>query len=233
MAGRALPSFLALFLLTATSSAALADGDDGSAGDPAPAAEQPAEKPALPKLLGSGKGADGTHAFLFGRQGAPPVIYMGQPGQLRELEVLGIERYPGKFVVDTFERGEIHFNTPNRGSKAWSVTIPGDLGFNAKNPTVVMSDAPDEAVFLEAMQRMGFVRRTPLSSQTLPSSAPGRLAEKPSVSTSLAAGDRMGVVTMMKKGAAHMKARAFRRPTARAKTTRARPVARARAAVRH
>lgn len=234
MAGRALPSFTLLFLLTAGSTAALADeGENIAVGEPNPNGE--AARPAAPpKLLGSGKGADGTHVFLFGRQGAPPTVFIGQPGQLQELEVLGIERYPGKFVVDTFERGEIHFNTPNRGSNRWSVTIPGEVGFNAKHPTVVMSGAPDKAVFVEAMQRMGYVRTTPHSAQTLPGSS-GRVLESTRSSTSLAGGGRMGALTMLKKSAASMKARKLRRPTASAKTTRMRPTARTRmtATARH
>jgi hypothetical protein len=234
MAGRALTSSALLFFLVAGSSQALAQ--EGIAiGEPNPSAPQEqAERPAaaVPKLLGSGKGADGTHVFLFGRQGAPPVIYMGQPGQLQEVEVLGIERYPGKFVVDTFEHGEMQFNTPNKGSRSWSVTIPGEVGFNAKHPTRVLSGAPDKAVFVEAMQRMGFVRRTPLSSQTLPPPT-GRAVENTSVSTSLAGGDRLGGVTMMKKTAATMKARRFRRPTARAKAIRTRPAARTRMTAHH
>ena len=216
MAGRALPSFAFLLLLTAGSSAAFAQEGEGIAvGEPNPNGGAQGQAAPPPKLLGSGKGQDGTHVFLFGRQGAPPVIYMGQPGQLQEVEVLGIERYPGKFVVDTFEHGEIHFNTPNRGSKSWSVTFPGEVGFNAKNPTVTLSGAPDKAVFVEAMQRMGYVRRTPLSSQTLPATI-GRLVENLRSSTSVAGGNRQGAITMMKKGAS-AKAR-YRRPTARLKT---------------
>ncbi len=230
MAGRALPSLSALLFLLAGSSQALAQNEGIAVGEPNPNGGERQAAP-VPKLLGSGKGADGTHVFLFGRQGAPPVIYMGQPGQLQEVEVLGIERYPGKFVVDTFEHGEMQFNTPNRGSKTWSVTIPGEVGFNAKHPTVVMSGAPDKAVFVEAMQRMGFVRRTPLSSQTLPASS-GRAVENTKVSTSLA-GDRLGAFTMMKKSAASMKARKFRRPTARAKAIRTRPTARTRMTAHH
>jgi hypothetical protein len=211
---------------------ALADNEnDIAVGEPSPNGQRQAAPP--PKLLGSGKGADGTHVFLFGRQGAPPVIYMGQPGQLKELEVLGIERYPGKFVVDTFERGEMIFNTPNRGSTSWSVTIPGEVGFNAKHPTVVLKGAPDQAVFVEAMGRMGYVRRTPLSSQTLPGSS-GRAMESTSASTSLAGGDRMGAFTMMKKSAASMRARKVRRPVSRAKMmAKSRVPKSGRAAVRH
>lgn len=227
MVGRALPSFSLLFLLAAGSTTALAEnGENIAVGEPSPNAQREAAPP--PKLLGSGKGADGTHVFLFGRQGAPPVVFMGQPGDLREVEVLGVERFPGKFVVDTFEHGEIHFNTPNRGEKGWSVTIPGEIGFNAKHPTVVMRGAPDRAVFDEAMQRMGYVRRTPLSSQTLPaSSARNQAATR--LSTTLSGGERMGgILAMAKKKAASMKARKFR-PTARAKTTaRARTTARTR-----
>jgi hypothetical protein len=233
MAGRALPSSALLLFLVAGSSQALAQNEGIAIGEPNPSAPQEQAAPSPPKLLGSGKGADGTHVFLFGRQGAPPVIYMGQPGQLQEVEVLGIERYPGKFVVDTFEHGEMQFNTPNRGSKSWSVTIPGEVGFNAKHPTRVMSGAPDQAVFVEAMQRMGYVRKTPLSSQTLPPPS-GRAVENTRVSTSLAGGDRLGgVTTMMKKTAATMKARRFRRPTARAKTIRTHPTARTRMSAHH
>ena len=218
MAGRALPSSALLFLLVAGSSQALAQDEGIAIGEPNPAQPEQVERAAPPKLLGSGKGADGTHVFLFGRQGAPPVIYMGQPGQLQELEVLGIERYPGKFVVDTFEHGEMVFNTPNRGSKSWSVTIPGEVGFNAKHPTVTMSEAPDKAVFTEAMQRMGYVRRTPLSSQTLPASI-GKLVENLRASSSRAGGDRQGAITMMKKSTTDAKARNRRRPpTARLKS---------------
>jgi hypothetical protein len=214
MAGRALTSSALLLFLVAGSSQALAQDEGIAIGEPNPSAPQgQAERPAaaVPKLLGSGKGADGTHVFLFGRQGAPPVIYMGQPGQLQEVEVLGIERYPGKFVVDTFEHGEMQFNTPNKGSRSWSVTIPGEVGFNAKHPTRVLSGAPDKAVFVEAMQRMGFVRRTPLSSQTLPPPS-GRVVENTRASSSLAGGDRLGGVTLMKKSAVTAKARRFRRP---------------------
>ncbi len=217
MAGRALPSSALLFLLVAGSSQALAENEGIAVGEPNPnGGEAQAAPAAPPKLLGSGKGQDGTHVFLFGRQGAPPVIYMGQPGNLQEVEVLGIERYPGKFVVDTFEHGEMQFNTPNRGSKSWSVTIPGEIGFNAKHPTVTMSGAPDKAVFFEAMQRMGYVRKTPLSSQTLPSSS-ARLVESTRASTSLTGG-RHGAITAMKKRAATLKARnRLKPPTARIK----------------
>ena len=239
MAGRALPSLTLLFLLTGASTALAQEGEGIAIGEPNPSAPQEqAQRAAPPKLLGSGKGTDGTHVFLFGRQGAPPTIFMGQPGQLREVEVLGIERYPGKFVVDTFEHGEMVFNTPNRGSKSWSVTIPGEIGFNAKNPTRVLSGAPDEAAFVEAMQRMGFVRRTPLSSQTLPAPSGARLAENSRASTALSGGGLTGAVTMMKKGAASLKARRLRKPptarlqahpqshrtTGRTATTRARAV---------
>ena len=213
MAGRALPSLTLLFLLTGASSALAQEGEGIAIGEPNPSAPQEQAKPsAPPKLLGSGKGTDGTHVFLFGRQGAPPTIFMGQPGELREVEVLGIERYPGKFVVDTFEHGEMVFNTPNRGRKGWSVTIPGEVGFTAKNPTRVMNGAPDEAVFVEAMQRMGYVRKTPLSSQTLPTSSGARLVDNTSVSTSLAGGGLTGALTMMKKGATRLKAQNRRRP---------------------
>jgi hypothetical protein len=235
MVGRALPTFSALlFLLSAGSSQALAEGEGIAIGEPNPGAGagQPQAAP-VPKLLGSGKGADGTHVFLFGRQGAPPVIYMGQPGQLQEVEVLGIERYPGKFVVDTFEHGEMQFNTPNKGSRTWSVTIPGEVGFNAKHPTRVLSGKPDQAAFVEAMQRMGFVRRTPLSSQTLPTSSGRGLVENTRAQTSVAGGDRLGGVQMMKKSAASAKARRFRRPTARAKTIRAHATARTRITAHH
>ncbi len=224
MAGRALPSFALLLFLAAGSSRALADNNEGIAvGEPNPngGERQPA---APPKLLGSGKAADGTHVFLFGRQGAPPVIYMGQPGQLKELEVLGIERFPGKFVVDTFEHGEMHFNTPNKGSKSWSVTIPGEIGFNAKHPTVVMSGAPDQAVFAEAMQRMGYVRKTPHSAQTLPGTI-GRVVETIRSQSSLRGGNRSGVFDMHESRGVKAKARSFRRPTAKNRT---RPVARTR-----
>ena len=215
MAGRALPSFCLVLFLAAGSSQAFAQNEGIAVGEPNPNGGEAQAAPP-PKLLGSGKGADGTHVFLFGRQGAPPVIYMGQPGQLQEVEVLGIERYPGKFVVDTFEHGEMHFNTPNRGSKSWSVTIPGEVGFNAKHPTVVMGGAPDKAVFVEAMQRMGYVRKTPLSSQTLPSSS-ARLVESTRASTSLTGG-RHGAITAMKKRAASLKARnRLKPPTARVK----------------
>jgi hypothetical protein len=222
MAGRALPSFTLLFLLTAGASQALAQDEGIAVGEPSPnGGERQAAAP--PKLLGSGKGADGTHVFLFGRQGAPPVVYMGQPGDLKEVEVLGIERYPGKFVVDTFEHGEIHFNTPNRGSKTWSVTIPGEVGFNAKHPTVTLSGKPDHAVFAEALQRMGYVRRTPHSAQTLPEFL-GRVLGGGRATTSLAGGERMGGITAMhKSSAAKMKARRFR-----TKATRMRPMARTR-----
>ena len=234
MAGRALTSLTLFFLLAAGSSQALAEGEGIAIGEPNPNGGQAPQAAPVPKLLGSGKGADGTHVFLFGRQGAPPVIYMGQPGQLQEVEVLGIERYPGKFVVDTFEHGEMRFNTPNKGSKGWSVTIPGEVGFNAKHPTRVMSGAPDKAVFVEAMQRMGFVRRSPLSSQTLPTSSGRCTVDNTSVSTSLASGNRLGGVTaMMKKTTTSKKARGFRRPTARAKAVRTHATARTRVTAHH
>jgi hypothetical protein len=198
MAGRALPSFTLLFLLTGASTALAQEGEGIAIGEPNPSAPQEqAQRPSPPKLLGSGKGADGTHVFLFGRQGAPPTIFMGKAGELQEVEVLGIERYPGKFVVDTFEHGEIRFTTPNRGSKTWSVTFPGEVGFNAKRPTVVLSEAPDKAVFFEAMQRMGYVRKTPLSSQTLPTSSGARVVENTRSSTALSGGSLTGAVTMM------------------------------------
>jgi hypothetical protein len=227
MSGRALPSFTLLFLLAAGSSQAFADNGEGIAiGEPNPNGGGERQAAAPPKLLGSGKGADGTHVFLFGRQGAPPVVYMGQPGDLKEVEVLGIERYPGKFVVDTFEHGEIHFNTPNRGSREWSVTIPGEVGFNAKHPTVKLSGKPDQAVLGEALQRMGYVRRTPHSAQTLPEFL-GRVLGGGRATTSLAGGERMGGITAMhKSSAARMKARRFR-----AKTSRLRPMARTRMTV--
>ena len=229
MAGRALPSFFLALFLAAGSSQAFAQNEGIAVGEPNPNGGEGQRAAPPPKLLGSGKGADGTHVFLFGRQGAPPTIFMGQPGDLKEVEVLGIERYPGKFVVDTFEHGEIHFNTPNRGSKAWSVTIPGEVGFNAKHPTVVLSGTPDRAVFVEAMQRMGYVRRTPLSSQTLPGSSGAGLTAATRSSTQLDGGGRMGALTALKKGgAAAMKARKVRRTSAHAKTTRFRPAARIR-----
>lgn len=228
MAGRALPSLALLTLLTAGSSQALAQNEGIAVGEPNPnGGERQAAAP--PKLLGSGKGADGTHVFLFGRQGAPPVVYMGQPGQLKEVEVLGIERYPGKFVVDTFEHGEIHFNTPNRGSTAWSVTIPGEVGFNAKHPTVTLNGTPDREVLGEALGRMGYGRRTPLSSQTLPEFL-GRVLSGARSSSTLAGGGRSDALTMMKKGSTSMKARRFRRPTAK---TRMRPMARTRMTAHH
>ena len=228
MAGRALTSFTLLFLLSAGSSRAFAQDEGIAVGEPNPnGGERQAAAP--PKLLGSGKGADGTHVFLFGRQGAPPVVYMGQPGDLKEVEVLGIERYPGKFVVDTFEHGEIHFNTPNRGSKEWSVTIPGEVGFNTKHPTVTMRGKPDQAVVGEALSRMGYRRSTPLSSQTLPEFL-GRVLGGARSTSLTSGGERMGGVTAMHKSStAKMKARKFRSSA----KTRLRPMARTRMTAHH
>jgi hypothetical protein len=233
MAGRALSSFTLLALLTAATSVARADDPQQqiAVGEPSPQAQRQAEPQPPPKLLGFGKGEDGTHAFLFARREAPPVVILGQPGQLEELEVLGIERYPGKFVVDTLELGTIEFR---RGAHDNGVIIPGEIGFNAKHPTRTLRGTPDREVFAEAMSKMGFVRRAPSPAQTLPTTGAGvETRARGSRLTSTVAGDRMGPVNMMKKTAkARMKARTFRRPVAKSRvrmTARTRQGASARA----
>lgn len=172
MAGRALPSFCFLALLAGGSSAARAENETIAVGEPSPQQERTEAPPAaapLPKLLGFGKGEDGTHAFLFGRKNGPSTVFLGQAGALQELDVLGMERYPGKFVVDTLQVGQIEFHTTDK-----SVIIPGDVGFIQKRPTRVMSQTPDKVVFVEALARMGVVPM-PVAAATPPKAIAGHL----------------------------------------------------------
>ena len=93
MAGRAFHSLSLIVLLAVGSSAARADEEGIAVGEPSPNQGQRVEAPQpLPKLLGFGKGADGTHAFLFARENQPPVVFIGKPGELREHEVLNMDR---------------------------------------------------------------------------------------------------------------------------------------------
>lgn len=212
MAGRALSSFTLLALLTAASSVARAeDPQQIAVGEPSPQREA-ADAPSAPKLLGAGKGEDGTHAFLFGRREASPVVFLGQPGQLQQLEVLGIERYPGVFVVDTLELGTIKFDTA-RGS----VIIPGDVGFIQKRPTRVMSKTPDRVALAEALGRMGYVRKAPTPAQAITGAA-ARVVAKGKQMTSTGGDHRLGIFSSAKgRGQVTAKARSMRRPTAKLK----------------
>lgn len=228
MAGRALSSFFVLALLAAGSSSARAENETIAVGEPSPGQQQQAEAPArpLPKLLGFGKGEDGTHVFLFGREGAPPVVFIGQPGDLKELEVLGIERGKGKFMVDTLEIGDIVFNTTEK-----SVIIPGEIGFNSKRPTRVMKGTPDKAVFVEALARMGYVRRAASPAQTLPSALGKVVARGRQLASGTHTGGRVGVFNKATRSGTSMRARLPRRPPGRAGVA-GRPVMRASAKVR-
>ena len=142
MARRSLPSLLALFLVSAAPAVAAAE-------DAAPDGAAQGE----PKVLGGGADDNGNHLFLFGRPGAGPVVFAGQAGKMREVDVLGIERFPNLFVVDTLELGTIKFDTtPGRRG----VIIPGDLGFHQPNdpsfrPTMTFNRMPDPNVFVEVM----------------------------------------------------------------------------------
>src|SRR5688572_29585500 len=142
MPGRAALSLrFSVLVALATPAVALAE-DGGEQAQRAP--RQP------PKLLGSGQDAAGVHTFLFGNKGEPSVVVMGKAGELEEYEVLGIKRYPGKFVVDTLEKGEIIFDT-NEGT----ALIRGSMGFRIPNNPKFkepqeFNQAPDPAVFLQA-----------------------------------------------------------------------------------
>jgi hypothetical protein len=211
MAGRALPSFCLALFLAAGSTAARADNEGIAVGEPSPTQQQQAETPApLPKLLGFGKGEDGTHVFLFSRQGQAPVVFIGKPGDLQELEVLGIERGKGKFMVDTLEMGDLVFNTTER-----SVIIPGEVGFNSKKPTQVLKGKPDQAAFVEAMARMGYARRAPTAVQ----SAAQGLVKVVARSRELAAANgnkRLGFFQQSATSRAKIRAKSsVRRPVAR------------------
>ena len=215
MAGRALPSLALALLLSAGASSALADTETIAVGEPAAQDAPQTERPALPKLLGYGKGEDGTHVFLFGRRNAPPVVFIGQPGALEELEVLNMERVTDKFLVDTLEMGDIVFNTTEK-----SVIIPGDVGFIQKRPTRVMKGRPDKAVFVEAMQKMGFVRAP--SPVQVPQASGARVIARPREMLTTGGPSRLGI---FQQTAARSKV------TARAKNTR-RPTARVRSQAR-
>ena len=213
MVGRAVPSFTLLLLVIGASSPALADNESIAVGEPSPQGEQQVERPSLPKLLGYGKGEDGTHAFLFGRKDGPPIVFIGQPGALEELDVLGMERGSGKFLVDTLELGDIVFDTTDR-----SVIIPGDVGFIQKRPTRVMRGKPDKAVFEEAMARMGFVR-TPAQLHVPPSSGTVRMLPRPRSLTAVASHGRPHILQQSAHQRHTMRVRSVRRPTARTKST--------------
>ena len=212
MAGRALPSFCLALFLAAGSTAARAENEGIAVGEPSPTQQQQqAETPApLPKLLGFGKGEDGTHVFLFARQGASPVVFMGQPGDLKELEVLGIERGKGKFMVDTLEMGDLVFNTTEK-----SVIIPGEIGFNSKNPTRVLKGTPDKAAFVEAMARMGYARRAPTPVQAATQGLVKIIARSRELTTSGNSG-RLGVFQQSAQARGKLRAKSsVKRPVAR------------------
>jgi hypothetical protein len=197
MAGRKLPSLLALFLVSALPAVA--------------AAEDAAPDGGEPKVLGGGADDSGNHLFLFGRPGAGPTVFAGQAGKMRQIDVLGIERFPNLFVVDTLELGTIKFDTtPGRRG----VSIPGDIGFARPDdpsfrPTRTFNRMPDANVFVEVMTMM-----RPASAQP---AAPRQIEGR-----ALPRGTQDGRVRSMKKSAAarFKKKQINRRPPARTRVAR-------------
>lgn len=89
------------------------------------------------RILGAGQDEAGNHAVLYRNSQGKAEVHVGQPGHLKEIEVLSIERGKDSYAVDTLEHGLVIFHT--RESR---VIFPGDVGFNAKNPTRVFGKAP-------------------------------------------------------------------------------------------
>ena len=183
----------------------LARADEGGADSPPPA-----------RILGAGQDEAGNHAVLYRNAHGKAEVHVGQPGHLKEAEVLSVERGKDDFAVDTLEHGLVIFHT--RESR---VIFPGDVGFNAKNPTRVFGKAPSTRVMEE------FEGRTAAGKGQAMEAPSGRRTEVRGALTEVAAGHR-GVVRAMER----TRTRSSASMRARTGVTRAKAAARLRGRTR-
>ncbi len=127
-------STVVLIVLAFLSTPAWAEGG----GDPGDAVEQ-VDGP-KPKIISAGQDPAGGHAFLAVTPKGPRV-FMGPKNDLRELDVLSMQRIKDGFMIDTLEEGEIIFET----GRTQRVIQRGVPGFNSPRQTIVRGAAPDAA----------------------------------------------------------------------------------------